>query len=82
MDELKKALKEPTITIGTENTLKKIRNGKTKKVFMASNCPEKTRKRIEYYAKIGSVEVVKLEMPSDEVGLICKKPFSISVLSY
>ncbi|MEM4245035.1 MAG: ribosomal L7Ae/L30e/S12e/Gadd45 family protein [Candidatus Nanoarchaeia archaeon] len=82
MDELRKALKETTITFGTESTLKRLRNGKAKKVFMASNCPESTKKRIEYYTKIAKVELVKLDIPSDEIGLICKKPFSISVLSY
>ena len=82
MDELRNALKEATVTFGTESTLKKLRNGKTKKVFISSNCPESTKKRIEYYTKIGKIELVKLGIPGDEIGMVCKKPFSISVLCY
>jgi large subunit ribosomal protein L30e len=82
MDELRNALKEATVTFGTEGTLKKLRNGKAKKVFISSNCPESTKKRIEYYTKIGKIELVKLDIPGDEIGMVCKKPFSISVLCY
>ncbi len=82
MDELRKAIKEQAITFGTENTIKRLKNGNVKKVFIASNCPENTKKRIEYYTKIGKVELVKLDIPNDEIGLVCKKPFSISILCY
>jgi large subunit ribosomal protein L30e len=82
MDELRTAIKEATVAFGTEETIKRLKNGNVKKVFLASNCPESTRKKIEYYAKIGKVELVKLDVPNDEIGMICKKPFSISVLCY
>jgi len=82
MEDLRKVIREPTIVFGTENTMKRLRNGKAKKVFIASNCPENMRKKIEYYTKIGKVELVKLDIPNDEIGMICKKPFSISVLCY
>lgn len=82
MDDLRKALRETTITFGTESTLKRLRNSKAKRVFIASNCPENIKKKLEYYIKIGKVELVKLDIPSDEIGLVCKKPFSISVLCY
>ena len=82
MDELKKALKEKDITFGTEKTLKKIRNGEVKKVFLASNCDEKIKEIIERYAKMGKFNIIHLDLPNDEVGLICKKPFAISVLCY
>lgn len=80
-DELKEALKNKVI-IGTERTLKNLRNGKLKKVLIASNCKEETKKDLEYYGKIAKIEIIKLDIPNDEVGLVCKKPFSISVLSY
>jgi len=79
---LKKALKEKTITFGTEKTLKMLRNGKAKKVFLSLNCPEDVKETILRYAKLNSVEVVNLKLPNDEIGLTCKKPFSISVLCY
>jgi len=82
MDELRKALKEATITFGTEKTIKRMKNGNVKKVFLASNCPENVKKKIEHYSKLGNIETIKLDIPNDEIGLICKKPFSISVLCY
>lgn len=80
--ELRKALKERTITFGTGKTLKMLRNEKTKKVFIASNCPADTKETILHHAKLNNVEVVKLKLPNDEIGLTCKKPFSITVLCY
>lgn len=80
--ELKKALKEKTITFGSEKTLKMLKNGKVKKVFLASNCPEDMKETIEYYAKINKVDIIKLKIPNDEIGLTCKKAFGISVLCY
>ncbi|MFH1332033.1 MAG: ribosomal L7Ae/L30e/S12e/Gadd45 family protein [archaeon] len=82
MDELRIALKEATITFGTEKTIKRMKNGNVKKVFLASNCPENVRKKIDHYSKLGKIETIKLDIPNDEIGLICKKPFSISVLCY
>ena len=37
---------------------------------------------MEYYAKLSNVEVVNLDIPNDELGLACKKQFSISILGY
>lgn len=82
LEDLRKALKEKTITFGTEKTLKMLRNGKVKKVFVSSNCPETVKQTITHYAKMNNIEVVQLELPNDEIGLACKKPFSISVLCY
>lgn len=82
LTELRTALKEKTITFGTEKTLKMLRNGKAKKVFLASNCPEDSKQTITYYAKMKKIEVINLKLPNDEIGLTCKKPFGISVLCY
>ena len=78
LEELKKALKEKTVIFGTIKTLKNLKLGKCKKVFLSSNCPEKVRKEIKGY----DVEVIELKEPSTELSLICKKPHNISVLSY
>ncbi len=82
LTELKKALKEPTITFGTNKTLKLLKNGKVKKVFLASNCPSDIKETLKRYAKLSKVDVVSLKLPNDEIGLTCKKPFSITVLCY
>ena len=82
LEDLKKALKEKTITFGTDKTLKMLRNGTVKKVFLSSNCTKEIEDTINNYAKLNKVEIIKLKQQSDEIGLTCKKPFSISVLCY
>ncbi len=79
--DFKKLLKEKNVIIGTKRTIKAIKQGRVTKVFLASNCPEDTRKIIEYYSKIGKIEVNHLKMTGEEIGMACKKKFSIAVLS-
>ena len=79
--EIKKALKEGKAIIGTEKTLKNLKLGKVSKVFLTSNCPSSVKKDVKYYSKLAKAEVVQLKQPNDELGALCKKPFSISVLS-
>ena len=50
-------------------------------MYLASNCSEETRDEVERLAKIGNVEVIMLSVPNDDFGVLCKKPFSISMLS-
>jgi large subunit ribosomal protein L30e len=78
--EIRKLLKSEKLVIGTDNTMKQLKKGKLQKILLASNCEEKTEKDIEYYAKMSETEVVKTDILNDELGTICKKPFSISVL--
>jgi len=79
--EIKKLLKEKSIAIGTERTIKNLKLGKVDKVIVTSNCHEKVQKDIEYYASLGKAEILKIKYPNEELGIICKKPFAISVLS-
>jgi large subunit ribosomal protein L30e len=81
ISEIKTALKEGKVIIGTERTLKNLKLGKVSKIFLTSNCPEDVEEDVKYYSKLAKVEVVKLRQPNDELGALCKKPFSVSVLS-
>lgn len=78
LSKLKKVLREHKVIFGRERTLKNLKLGKVKVVFVASNCPLDVKDKIKLY----EVEVIELEEPSDEVALICKRPHTISVLSY
>lgn len=82
LTELKKALKEKKITIGTEKTLKSIKSGKVSKVFLAKNCPDDVKGSVKCYAEISKIDVVQLKESNEEIAMICKKSFPISVLSY
>lgn len=80
--DLRKALKEKTLVIGNKETLNQLRTGKRQKVFIAKNCPKDVKEELEHYCKLSKIDLVELSILNDEVGAICKKPFSISVLSY
>lgn len=79
-EEIKKLVATPKALIGTETTLKALKAGKLAKIYLAKNVNELTRQDIETYAKIANVEIKTLEVRNDELGVICRKPFSISVL--
>ena len=79
--EIKKLLKTKNLIIGKERTIKNIRIGKIDRVFLANNCAKDVVEDITYYAKLAKSTVIKLNHNNEDLGIICKKPFSISVLS-
>ncbi len=79
-DEIRKLLESDKLIIGTEKTLKELRAKNLEKVYVASNTKEETVNDIKHFASLAEVEVVELDVPNDEVGTICRKPFAISVL--
>lgn len=81
LNEIKKLLKQGKLIIGTNNTLKKLRTNKLEKIWLSSNVPERVKEDIINYSKLNNVEVIDLDIANDELGVICKKPFSVSVAS-
>ncbi|MGC9132977.1 MAG: ribosomal L7Ae/L30e/S12e/Gadd45 family protein [Nanopusillaceae archaeon] len=82
-DDLKRMMGEEKarIIVGAKRTIKMIKNGKVEKVFLAKNIPEDIKNDILYYSKIGNFEVEILNYTNEEIGLLLKKPFKISVVS-
>lgn len=78
--EIKKNLKTDKLVIGTDKTVKLLKLGKLAKVFIANNTPEITENDLNYYSRINNVEISKLKIDNEELGVLCKKPFSISVI--
>jgi len=82
MIALKEKIKNNEVVIGTERVLKRLRIGKLKKIYVSSNCPKQIREDIKHYADIYKIEIKESEKTNEELGVLCKKPFSISVLAY
>ncbi len=80
LEEIRKLLKTKRLVIGTERTIKAIKTGKLSKVVYSSNCPKDVKSDIEQYCKLGNIDAIDLDIANDELGVICKKPFSISVV--
>jgi len=64
--EIKKFIKTGELVIGT---------------FTASNCNESVKKDLIYYSRLNNAEFVEMQYANEDIGVICKKPFSISVIS-
>ncbi|MFC1740972.1 ribosomal L7Ae/L30e/S12e/Gadd45 family protein [Nanoarchaeota archaeon] len=78
--EIKKNLKEEKLIIGADRTLKGLRIGQFVKVYLASNCAAELKEDIDQLAGLGEVEVAEVPLVNTELGDLCKKPFSISVM--
>jgi ribosomal protein L30E len=82
LEELKKAIKENELTLGSNQTLDKIKTGKVKTIYITTDCREVVRKDILQLSKVSDIKVNVLEISGSELGTLCKKQFSVSVLSY
>ncbi len=77
---IKKELKTRKIVIGTKLVIKNLRLNKLEKIYIASNCSESSKKEMEYYSGLLNIPVITLKQPSGDLGVICKKQYSISML--
>lgn len=79
-EEIRKELESGKLVIGTEVSLKELKKSNLAKVYVSSNCPEDILGDLEHYAPLANTELIKLIIPNDELGVVCKKPFAVSIL--
>jgi large subunit ribosomal protein L30e len=79
--EIKKLIKSKDVVIGTERTIKNLKLGRVDKIIVSSNCAQNIVEGLNRYGGLGKVEAIKVDYQNEELGVICKKSFSISVLS-
>ena len=77
---LRKLIEDKKVTIGASASTRALKSGALKKLVLASNAPSEQRDSFLRAAGIAGVEVETLSVPNDTLGVMCKKPFSISVL--
>jgi len=78
--EIKKLLEEKKLVLGTGITQKKLLQGNIKKIFITSNCEKKAKEDLLHYCKTFKIDCIELAQTNEELGTLCKKPFSISVI--
>ena len=79
--ELKKHVGSKKLLLGTDRTLKNLKKGELKEIFLSSNAAENVKEDLEVISKKFNVKVCKLDITSDEMGVVVKKPFAVSVAS-
>lgn len=80
INELKKELKTEKPIIGFEEAVKNLKNDKIAKIYVAINCHN--IEELKTLCQKFEVPLVELKEDNIELGVICKKPFSISVLCF
>ena len=78
--EIRNAISNDSLIIGNDRVLKMLKNDKISKVLLSSNISEELEKEINTQAKIADTPVIRLKIPNDEIKVLCKKQFLISVL--
>ncbi len=78
IEDIKRELKSGKLVFGKRETVALLRQGKIVRVLLASNCPQTIEQDMKTAAS--GVPVEKLPIPNDELGVVCKKQFTISVL--
>ena len=78
--QIKKGLEDEKVVIGNDRVMKELRNGNLLKIYLSANCAEDMKETLEHYAKLTGTEMIQLPYPNDEFAVLCKKPFSISVV--
>ena len=77
---LRNKIQDNKVVVGLDRVMKAIKAKKLEKVFISSNCPKETVDDLQYYADLAGVEITKLELDNEELGVFCRKNFFISVL--
>jgi large subunit ribosomal protein L30e len=78
---IKENLKEDKVIIGFKSVIKILKKGNPQMIVLANNIPEENKKIIIHNAQISNVEIKEYQNDSVNLGLVCGKPFPISVLA-
>ena len=75
------AVKTGKVLFGANSTIRNVMMGKVRLAVIASNCPDDIRKKIEKACRLSNIPLMVSRRNNVELGRICGKPFSISVLA-
>jgi large subunit ribosomal protein L30e len=79
--EIRQAVDTGKVILGSDKSVKSVKLGQAKLVILASNCPDAVRSDVEHYAKLANVQIYFYEGDSTALGLVCGKPFLVSVVA-
>ncbi len=68
------------VILGSNKSIQAIKLGNGELVVLAANAPKTLKEDVEAYAKLSEMPVHIFEGSSVELGSICGKPFTVSVL--
>ncbi len=78
---IQEKVKKKEVVFGYNQVIKLLKTGHTKMIVMAKNIPKEKKETILHNAKLSKVEVKEFDNDNVNLGLICGKPFSVSVIA-
>jgi len=78
--DIKNALKEKKLIIGSESVLRNIKSVSVSYVIYPINCREDVLKELKYYSKNFGLDIRKFKGNSRQLGELCGKPFNVMLL--
>ncbi len=75
------AVETGNVEFGAKTGIKDSLLGKAKLIVVAANTPKELYEDLSYYSKLSLIPIITFEGTSLELGSICGKPYSVSVLS-
>ncbi len=78
---IKERVKQDKILLGYKSVIKSLKSSRPEIIVYANNLPEDRKKIVEHNAKISNVEIKEYPNDSVNLGLVCGKPFPVSVLA-
>merc|ERR1719482_1998943 len=78
---LKLVMKSGKYSLGSKQTLRSLRSGKSKLVLISNNCPPLKKSEILYYAMLAKTPVHHYTGNNSALGTACGKYFRVSMMS-
>jgi len=78
---IKEGMKKKKVILGYDRVVKSIKMNRPKLIVLAKNAPEDKAKIIKHNAKIAKIDIEQYQKDSINLGLICGKPFPVSILA-
>jgi len=79
-DTIQDALKVNKAILGYRQSIKFIKLDEPKMIVVAKNIPENMRKEVEHNAKVSNSKLQVFEGSSKDLGVICGKPYPVSII--
>ena len=74
-------MKSGKYSIGFNQTLSSLRQGRSKLVIISNNCPPIRKAELEYYAMLAKTHVRSYNGSNADLGTACGKYFRVGVIS-
>lgn len=80
-EEIQAATKASRTVVGYREVMKILKTGKVELVVVSNNMPPNMKNDIEHNAKMSDVRMEIFVGSSKDLGIVCGKPFSVTVLA-